>query len=272
MRIPETWDLVKNITTSIQYSASAVAIVVGALWAMWRFQIFRELKPRVTFNIEIEKFSNDRHQATLIDKCRVRNTGNVEIDLGENRDRCFLRYKLLVSPVSQDDDSIVISKPRRELDPVSNIFIEHGWIERGEEIDDVRVIVLPVGNWLAVQFELVIWGYSKSILYKPRKIRYSAATAFQIAEHTSTSSYASDDEQAEYEEYEWAINKIEQQLKDLKRKEGSLAETKKEEVSELVIRARSLVSLLKKALKDDGANVQYKEIGSVIEMLDKQLR
>lgn len=164
MRIPETWDLVKNITTSIQYSASTVAIVVGALWAMWRFQIFRELKPRVTFNIEIEKFSNDRHQATLIVKCRVRNTGNVEIDLGENRDRCFLRYKLLASPVYQDDDLIVVSKPSRELDPVSNIFIEHGWIERGEEIDDVKVIVLPAGNWLAVQFELVIWGYSKSIL------------------------------------------------------------------------------------------------------------
>jgi hypothetical protein len=263
------WTKVKDITASIQSVLSSIALLVGAIWVYYRFVIFRTLKPRLEFSINIDKFMTGPYQATMIIKSRVCNKGNTKVDLTKARHRCYLRYGLLETTCSTNITSVV-SRSSKELSPIDNIFAEHTAIEPSEAIDDVKVITMPVRNWGVVQLEVAIWGYYTSF-FRQHLRRYSAATAFQITGNAVNSSFTSEDEQAEYKEWEETLEALEMRRNKLKEKleSSKTTENQKKEWDELIERATALMTDLSREKPERG--VLLKKSDELIKILDERL-
>jgi hypothetical protein len=173
---------------------------------------------------------------------------------------------IIASPNHHPNGPTVISKSSDDLDSIANIFTQHGWIEPREVIDDVKVIFIPSGKWVAVQLELVLWAYYGSIFRESKK-RYSAATAFHFARNVPIPSITSDDEQEEYDEWEELIDALKLKIQDLHQRLHSSSDVENNEYSSLVNEAKSLITELK-----DGGLIAQNKAESFIKMVDDKLR
>ncbi|MBV8738813.1 MAG: hypothetical protein JO007_16460 [Alphaproteobacteria bacterium] len=134
-------------------------------------------------------------------------------------------------------------------------------------IDDVKVIVIPVGNWGAIQLEVTIFGYYASF-FRTHLIRYSAATAIQINGTMASSSFTSEDDQRAYEEWEERIDAVDMRLDRITDKlkfSGTAGQDK--ELDNFIKRGKELITTLSTKKPKRGALL--KEADKLIEMLDK---
>ncbi|HUU17881.1 MAG TPA: hypothetical protein VMW72_12075 [Sedimentisphaerales bacterium] len=202
------WGQAKNVITTTQSLVTSIALIIGAIWAYYRFIRFRTLKPRMEFSFDFNRFSSDHDSSVAIVKFKVCNKGNTKVDLrNDMKHRCFLKYGLIETNGSVKRVSI-ISKSSKQLKYIDKVFIAHGWIEPNETLDDVKIINVPTKKNTVIQLELEIFGQYKWI-FREHKTKWSASTAFPLISDVTTSSFTSEDEQDEYEETEWVIAAME---------------------------------------------------------------
>lgn len=226
------WELSRNIVSTIQNVLASFAIIVGGLWAYYRFVRFRTLKPRLEFSFDLKPINYSQDITVAIVAVKASNKGNTRVDLRKNgKDRCFLQYGLL-SPIDSPSALIAIDKTSEELENSHYVFTSHKWIEPGETIDDVKVLNVPSKNDVVIQLELIVYGEQK----------WSTSAAFPL---TGFSSFTSEDEQDEYEEAETLIKVIKTALTEVNESilKSHLSEESKHRLTKLVDNAKSTLSI-----------------------------
>jgi hypothetical protein len=179
----------------MEHGVAAAAVVVGALWAYFRFVRFRTLKPRLKFTFEWTRSEVNHFRSLLILTLKLVNRGRSKVVLREDRDpRCFLKYALIRESGSAANFALLNVPPRR-LEHLDTVFAAHRWIEPGETIDDVKLMEVDRTGLLAIQIEVLVFGEKK----------YSAPAAISLLGVPASSGSDSEDEQDEYEEIECLI-------------------------------------------------------------------
>lgn len=184
------WPLPEQTAKIVQSTIAALAIIVGGLWACFKFVRFRTLKPRLEFSFDCSHSSDGKTGQIAILTLRLSNKGSTKVDLRKDGNpRCFLFYGL-ISAASTGDSLSVVNLPTRMLSPLGNVFVAHKWIEPGETINDITILHIQEKSVIAVQFELQVYGIQK----------WSASAAFPLALPQGHNGMKSEDEQDDYDE------------------------------------------------------------------------
>ncbi len=189
---PGTLEIAHQISGTIHDVIASAAVIIGAVWAYFRFVRFRTLRPRLEFSFEWSRSDMDDSHSVAILTAKLANKGHTKVQLRkDNNPRCFLKYALI--PVSRSAGTVtLLNIPPSGLEHIDAVFVPHRWIEPGETIDDVKVLNIDRTRLLAIQFELVLFGWKK----------WSAVAAFPLIGEGVSQSSKSEDEQDEYEEFD----------------------------------------------------------------------
>lgn len=214
------WKTSHEIAGTFQNVIASAAVIIGALWAYFRFVRFRTLRPRLEFNFECSRSNIDDSHGLLILTVKLTNRGQTKVGLRKGTlPRCFLKYALI--PESDPDAAVaLLTIPPNRLEHLDIAFKPHGWIEPGETIDDVKVLKIRTSRLLAVQVELLVFGVQK----------WSASAAFPLIGGPASSSFKSEDEQDAYEEAE----ALREQLRNVVARIGRLDESERARFQSLI--------------------------------------
>lgn len=233
-----TWEQANHIASTIQNVLTSIALILGAIWAYYRFIRFRTLKPRLDFSFDVNSFSDGNKGHIAIVGLKISNKGNTRVDLRKDANqRCYLKYGLVTAPKSTEQVSI-ISQTSKQLKHVDKVFTAHKWIEPGETIDDVKILHMPTQNAIAVQLEMEVFGEQK----------WSAIRAFPLSNDASIGTFNSEDEQDDYKESEVWVAEIETNIEKIQPtlKLPNLSDDRKNELERLISDAQSLLTDLTK--------------------------
>jgi hypothetical protein len=266
------WAQLKNQPSIVQSVVTSLAIVIGGAWALYRFSVFRTLKPRVGFSFEFEIVSLE--PLILIVRAKASNVGNTRLELRGKRHGCYLRYALL-RPMDAGDNFSVMSRSRGKLEAIDYIFQNHGYMEPGEVIDDAKVISIPHGCYSAVQTELEVFGEYYSFLSRRKKIRSAAGTAFSLIEKAGVKAFQSDDEEEADDEETISRGEIISALQVLKIKIMEKAKSANTD-QEVLTASKDADELLRRLLNEpepkSGHDPLLDRCEALIDRLDRLLR
>ena len=187
-----TLEIAHQISGTIHDVIASAAVIIGAVWAYFRFVRFRTLRPRLEFSFEWSRSDMDDSHSVAILTAKLTNKGQTKVQLRKDKNpRCFLKYALI--PESRSAGTVMLLNiPPNGLEHIDAAFVPHRWIEPGETIDDAKVLNIDRTRLLAIQFELVLFGLKK----------WSAVAAFPLIGEGVSQNSKSEDEQDEYEEVE----------------------------------------------------------------------
>jgi hypothetical protein len=118
----------------------AIALIVGASWALMNFKRGRTYSPRLEPKVSGEMFSKAGENYLLVN-CRVKNVGQSVYKIEERGTGC---------------EVISLSKSgRKRLDVINPFKDRHGWIEPGEQIEEPFILPIPDPNtFVALKLDL----------------------------------------------------------------------------------------------------------------------
>lgn len=189
---PDTLEKAHQISGTIHDVIESAAVIIGGVWAYFRFVRFRTLRPRLEFSFDWSRSDMDGSRSVAILSAKLANKGQTKVQLRhDNSPRCFLKYALI--PESHSAGAVsLLNIPPSGLEHIDAVFVPHRWIEPGETIDDVKLLNIDRTRLLGIQFELVLFGLKK----------WSAVAAFPLIGEAGSQSAKSEDEQDEYEEFD----------------------------------------------------------------------
>ena len=142
---PSTLDNLETIVNIVGTSITAVAVVIGAIWAYFKFFKGRTFKPRLEVELDGQWQPNaDRH--LLRARITLKNIGASKVELVQKGSG--LRVSRLSSNRSTSPSPVSWLGPK-----VFSIFLEHSWIEPGETISDDVLLDLVTPNPQTTLFE-----------------------------------------------------------------------------------------------------------------------
>jgi hypothetical protein len=243
------WDSVAKITEAIDHGVTAVAVLVGAFWAYFRFVRFRTLKPRVKFTIECTRSDLDSARSLLILTLKLQNTGRAKVVLRRDKSpSSFLKYALIKESGSPVNFALVNVPPGR-LKHLDTVFDPHRWIEPGETIDDVKLVEVERSGLLGIQLEVVVFGAKK----------YTAPAAISLLGMPARSCSDSEDEQDDYTKIEKFVEELESVLEKLLR----LGEDHRNRIRGLIDEIDRCHERLKLTIDGQPGGVSDSELGEV---------
>ena len=143
------------VIDSSEKLAKIIAIVVGGVWAYYRFFRGRTFKPRLEVGLTGIQCSLGQ-RAYLYGSGRLRNVGlsRVAIDSSVTALRVFSHV--------QGDTLESVDAAEWVRDVTLPAFQKHQWIEPGELVEDSWLIALPKGDAMAFRLELRVAGVTTS--------------------------------------------------------------------------------------------------------------
>lgn len=139
------WDNLNAAASALQSFATAIALVVGAVWAYFKFIKDRVYRPRLDMTIEPSVFTiGDREN--LLCRLTVKNIGTSKVALVQMGSALVLtRGDLATEPYRM---------PMWGKSSVFEVFPEHEWIESGETIRYDLSVALPDQRQEVLRFKL----------------------------------------------------------------------------------------------------------------------
>jgi hypothetical protein len=160
---------------------TAVGILAGGLWAYFHYFRGRLYHPKLELAIDLD-VSPAEHLIVL--RPRVKNVGLSRVDL--DLESSGIRVSEIVLPATA---SRVCN-----LEPIRlgtfDVFQGHDWIEAGEPLEDVRLVVLPSTPRTAVLATLRIVGRRHSWFGCSRTFQWSTHQAAASSAGASSHAYA----------------------------------------------------------------------------------
>ena len=151
---PSTLDSAKTLAEAVQAAVTTIALVVGGIWAYFRFVKERTYRPRLEVGMHGE-WRRVGRQRLLSARVTVKNIGTSVVELAQKG------TGLRVSRMSS-----ITAPPSRvswERIRVFSIFEEHKWIEPGETISDDLLLHISVSDGEPVLFETrLVWTWRGS--------------------------------------------------------------------------------------------------------------
>jgi hypothetical protein len=173
-------DDAKTVAEIIGTLITALAVIVGAVWAYYRFVKGRTYRPRLEVSMGGEWLTVDGTRL-LLARVRLRNIGASVVELLQKG------TGLRVSALADSDSPGRLSwVPGR----VYTIFEEHEWIEPGETVSDDMLLRLAVAEGQPVLFEArLVWKWSggkRNIVVFARQVVPADATIDGSSSEPST--------------------------------------------------------------------------------------
>jgi len=129
-------DDAKTIVDLVGTAVTAIAVVVGAVWAYYRFIRDRTYRPRLDVSMACERH-RVREQRLLLARVRVKNIGASNVELLQEG------TGLRISTLGATPEHAPVTWTSRTVRP---LLEQHQWIEPGETVsDDVLVRIDDVG-------------------------------------------------------------------------------------------------------------------------------
>jgi hypothetical protein len=129
--------------------AQALAIVVGGLWAYFKFLRGRTFASRAELGVAAARLPGD--VPALKVTATLKNAGLSKLPL---RTQAVLLYGIEARPGDESPAATV----ERKLGKAHKVFAAHGWVEAGETIADELVLLLPArGDVLAWRVECRVY-------------------------------------------------------------------------------------------------------------------
>ncbi|MGH9193394.1 MAG: hypothetical protein ACRDZ0_13090 [Acidimicrobiales bacterium] len=144
-------DHAKTVADIVGTLITAVAVIVGAVWAYYRFFKDRTYRPRLEVSMAGEWLTVDGERL-LLARVRIKNIGSSVVELLQRG------TGLRVSSLGDSDSPRPINwEPGR----VYTILEEHAWIEPSETVSDDVLLRLAVPEGQPVLFETrLVWKWS----------------------------------------------------------------------------------------------------------------
>lgn len=144
----------KDIAAGVGSVVTALAVIVGGLWAYFKFVRGRTYRPRLDVKMLAQwRFINGRH--LLHARVTVTNIGASVVRLNQNGGT-GLRVSVLSAQQPDPPDTASWDVVR-----VFEIFLDHEWIEAGETVSDDQLIDIDSDAPEVSLFEArLVWGWS----------------------------------------------------------------------------------------------------------------
>jgi hypothetical protein len=148
-------DNAKTVADIVGTLITAVAVIVGAVWAYYRFFKDRTYRPRLEVSMGGEWFTVDGERL-LLARVQIKNIGSSVVELLQKG--TGLRVSTMAADASESDAPRPVEwVPGR----VYKILEEHAWIEPGETVSDDVLLRLAVPAGQPVLFETrLVWKWS----------------------------------------------------------------------------------------------------------------
>lgn len=114
--------------------AQALAIVVGGLWAYFKFLRGRTFASRAELAVAAAPLPGERPALKVT--ATLKNAGLSKLPL---RTQAVLLFGVSARPTEENSTATV----ERKIGKARKIFAAHGWVEAGETIADELVLLLP---------------------------------------------------------------------------------------------------------------------------------
>jgi hypothetical protein len=129
--------------------AETLALIVGGLWAYYKFFKGRTFKPRLELTV-VGKAWNAKHVTHLIASVQIKNVGLSKLELSQEGSGLRVFSHALRTP----KNTAAVVEWKRQI--TLAVFTKHKWIEPGETISDETLIALSDIDNSAVKLELRI--------------------------------------------------------------------------------------------------------------------
>lgn len=148
-------DDAKTVADIVGTLITAVAVIVGAVWAYYRFFKDRTYRPRLEVSMGGEWLVVDGERL-LLARVQIKNIGSSVVELLQKG--TGLRVSAMAADTSESDAPRPVEwVPGR----VYRVFQEHAWIEPGETVSDDVLLRLAVPAGQPVLFETrLVWKWS----------------------------------------------------------------------------------------------------------------
>lgn len=149
-------DDAKTIMEIVGGAVTALAVVIGGGWALWRFGKERTYLPRLEVDLSGQWVEVDGSRV-LLARIRVRNIGTARVDLRQHG------TGLRISRLDGGIAAFAAGDARWQSIKVWSILQEHKWIEPSETVSDDLVVKLDVPIGEPVLFEArLVWQNSQT--------------------------------------------------------------------------------------------------------------
>lgn len=146
-----TLDNAKDIADIISSIATALALLIGGVWAYFKFVRGRTYRPRVEMQLAGEWWAAAEGKCPFRARVTIKNVGSSKLKLRQ------MGSGLRVSMLDPDQPAPPASARWRE-GKVYTIFDQHAWIESGETVSDVVLLDLGVSETRPVLLEgRIVW-------------------------------------------------------------------------------------------------------------------
>lgn len=171
---PTNLESTSKITGIIESVLKDIALIVGGLFAYWKFFMGRTFQPRLEPSISASA-RVEENQTSLCVVCKLKNVGLSRVDL--DREASVLR--LYLQTVVLKPNTVVELQWSDSPDKAVDVFHKHQWIEGGETIEDAHLFVFPYVPNQACRIELgVIRARRTQTLFGKCKRRRKGANAW----------------------------------------------------------------------------------------------
>ncbi|MDP9070439.1 MAG: hypothetical protein M3N68_03975 [Actinomycetota bacterium] len=144
----------KTVVETVQAATTAVAVVVGAIWAYFKFVKERTYRPRLEVGMSGEWRSTGKERL-LHARVTVKNIGTSVVELAQEGTGLRLSR---ISSIPEEAGQIKWQKLT-----VFPILAEHQWIEPGETVSDDLLVTVPVPASEPTLFETrLVWTWRES--------------------------------------------------------------------------------------------------------------
>jgi hypothetical protein len=185
---PTTLEYASKITELLKSVFGITALIIGGLFAYWKFFMGRTFHPRLEPAITATA-RTEANQVFLKVSCKLKNVGLSSIDL--NREDSLIR--VLFQDLVPAQEVTEIAWPERATLGV-DVFKNHEWIEGGETIEDAHMFVFPYVPNQACRVELRVFRIRRTLIGRIREWNRRRKGPNEWAHHAIVDQFVSEED------------------------------------------------------------------------------
>lgn len=139
----------QDVLGSIKTIAETLGLIIGGLWAYYKFFKGRTFRPRLELTVA-GKTWHAKHLTHLVASLQIKNVGLSKLELSQEGSA----LRVFSHALNKPEEAPAVVEWNRQI--TLSVFEKHRWIEPGETISDQMLIALRDINHSAIKMELRI--------------------------------------------------------------------------------------------------------------------
>ncbi|HXM36875.1 MAG TPA: hypothetical protein VN920_16890 [Pyrinomonadaceae bacterium] len=161
----KTWENWEKASGTVEHVATVVAVIIGGLWAYYKFFRGRVFVPRLDLELSATGFCKN-NTTFLVVSLELKNVGLSRVDIHQRGTALRVSANVGNTPITKTD-TVSWRRPK-----AYTIFERHSWIESRESIKDELMIAIPGCNHSAFRLEFRLIGSRNEFVSKTSRITW----------------------------------------------------------------------------------------------------